>query len=212
MKILFKGKELVPIAELNGIKSMCNLFDVFGTRENGIDAQGEEFFSRMCEMWFLFCLIWSIGASVDEEGRRKLDSFIRELEGTFPNKDTVYEYYVDTKQRAWVQWEEKLRSGWKYNPEMPFYKIIVPTVDTVRYNYLVSNLIKHQKPVLLTGPVGTGKTSVAQSVLNELDPLEYSVLIINISAQTSSQNVQEIIESRVEKRTKVKLKNKLIRV
>lgn len=182
---------------------MCNLFDVFGTKENGIDAHGEEFFSRMCEMWFLFCLIWSIGASVDEDGRKKLDSYIRELEGTFPNKDTVYEYYVDTKQRAWVQWEEKLRSGWKYNSEIPFYKIIVPTVDTVRYNYLVSSLIKNQKPVLLTGPVGTGKTSVAQSVLNELDSLEFSVLIINISAQTSSHNVQEIIESRVEKRTKV---------
>jgi dynein heavy chain len=195
-------KELVPIAELNGIKSMCNLFDSFGTKENGIDPQGEEFFSRMIEMWFLFCVIWSIGASVDEDGRKKLDAFIRELEGTFPNKDTIYEYYVDTKQRTWVQWEEKLRSGWKYNPEIPFYKIIVPTVDTIRYNYLVSSLIKNQRPVLLTGPVGTGKTSVAQSVLNELDPMEYSVLVINISAQTSSNNVQEIIEARVEKRTK----------
>ena len=109
---------------------------------------------------------------------------------------------MDTKQRAWVQWEEKLRSGWKYNPEIPFYKIIVPTVDTIRYNYLVSALIKNQRAVLLTGPVGTGKTSVAQSVCNELDPLEFSLLVINISAQTSSNNVQEIIESRVEKRTK----------
>ena len=66
---------------------------------------------------------------------------------------------------------------------MPFYKIIVPTVDTIRYNYLVSILIKNQKAVLLTGPVGTGKTSVAQSVYEELDPLEYSVLVINMSAQ-----------------------------
>jgi dynein heavy chain, axonemal len=48
---------------------------------------------------------------------------------------------------------------------------------------LVSTLIKNQRAVLLTGPVGTGKTSVAQSVLEELDPLEYSVLVINISAQ-----------------------------
>ena len=110
-------KELVPIAELNGIKSMCNLFDAFGTKENGIDPQGEEFFSRMIEMWFLFAVIWSIGSSVDEDGRKRLDAYIRELEGTFPNKDTVYEYYVDTKQRTWVQWEEKLRTGWKYNPE-----------------------------------------------------------------------------------------------
>ena len=195
-------KELVPIAELNGIKSLCYLFDAYGTKENGVDAHGEEFFSRMCEMWFLFCVIWSIGASVDEDGRKKLDAYIRELEGTFPNKDSVYEYYVDTKQRAWVQWEEKLRGGWKYNSEIPFYKIIVPTVDTVRYNFLVAALIKNQRAVLLTGPVGTGKTSVAQSVLDGLDPLEYGVLVINMSAQTSSNVVQEIIESRVEKRTK----------
>ncbi len=103
--------ELVAIAELNGIKSMCNLFDAFATSENGIDPQGEEYFSRMVEMWLLFSVIWSIGASVDEDGRKRLDAFIRELEGTFPNKDTVYEYYVDTKQRTWVQWEETLRSG-----------------------------------------------------------------------------------------------------
>ena len=107
--------ELVPIVELNGIKSMCNLFDAFATKENGVDPPGDENFSRMCEMWFLFCIIWSIGASVDEDGRKRLDAFIRELEGTFPNKDSVYEYYVDTKQRSWVQWEEILRSGWKYN-------------------------------------------------------------------------------------------------
>ena len=101
----------MTIAELNGIKSMCNLFDAFATPENGIDPQSEEYFARMVEMWLLFSVIWSIGASVDEDGRKRLDAFIRELEGTFPNKDTVYEYYVDTKQRTWVQWEETLRSG-----------------------------------------------------------------------------------------------------
>jgi dynein heavy chain len=54
---------------------------------------------------------------------------------------------------------------------------------------LVSTLIKNQRAVLLTGPVGTGKTSVAQSVLEELDPLEYSVLVINISAQVFKINI-----------------------
>jgi dynein heavy chain len=79
---------------------------------------------------------------------------------------------------------------------------MVPTVDTVRYNFLVGALIDSVQPVLLVGPVGTGKTSVAQSVCSKLDSSKYSVLTINMSAQTSSNNVQEIIESRVEKRTK----------
>ena len=74
----------------------------------------------------------SVCASVDEESRKKIDNLLRELEGQFPAKDTVYEYFVDTKSKGWASWEDKLRAGWRYDPKMPFYKIMVPTVDTVR--------------------------------------------------------------------------------
>lgn len=65
----------------------------------------------------------------------------------------------------------------------PFYKIMVPTVDTVRYHYLVKALVSAQHPVLLTGPVGTGKTSVAQSVLQSLDSVTWATLTVNLSSQ-----------------------------
>ncbi|CAF1579491.1 unnamed protein product, partial [Adineta steineri] len=195
-------KELVPIAELNGVRSFAYLFDSLATKENDVDPAQEDNFTRLTELFFLFSAIWSVGASVDEESRKKIDTFVREIEGTIPNKDSIYEYYVDSKQRAWISWEEKLRAGWKLDNDVPFYKIIVPTVDTVRYKYVVSSLIKNGFPCLLCGPVGTGKTSVAHAVIAELDAREYSSLIINMSAQTSSNMVQEIIEGRVEKRTK----------
>ncbi len=51
---------------------------------------------------------------MNEDGRKKMDNFIRELEGQFPPKDTVYEYYVDTKTKSWVLWEEKLKGSWRY--------------------------------------------------------------------------------------------------
>lgn len=68
----------------------------------------------MLELWFLFCSIWSLGAGVNEDGRKKMDNYIRELEGQFPPKDTVYEYYVDTKTKNWALWEEKLKGSWRY--------------------------------------------------------------------------------------------------
>uniref|UniRef100_H2ZI86 Dynein axonemal heavy chain 2 n=1 Tax=Ciona savignyi TaxID=51511 RepID=H2ZI86_CIOSA len=204
--------ELVPLPELNGVRSLCNLFDTLATAENGVSVypniahqvnpSDSENFPRMVELWFLFSLIWSVGAAVDEDGRRKLDNFLRELEGSFPNKDTVYEYYVDPKSRSWVNFEEKLQKGWRYSPTAPFYRIMVPTVDTVRYDFLVTSLILRGFPVLLVGPVGTGKTSTAQNVLSKLDVTKYLTLTINMSSQTTSNNVQDIIESRVEKRTK----------
>ncbi|XP_052104325.1 dynein axonemal heavy chain 2-like isoform X7 [Mytilus californianus] len=194
--------ELVPIAQLNGVKSLCNLFDALATPDNGVDPIDQENYVRMIECWFQFCMIWSICCSVDEEGRKRIDNYIRETEGTFPNKDTIYEYFVDPKNKTWVHWEEKLKTGWKYVPGTPFFRLIVPTVDTVRYQFLVSSLIKSFNPVLLVGPVGTGKTSIANNTLSKVDSKSYGVLTVNMSAQTTSNQVQEIIESRVEKRTK----------
>jgi len=60
---------------------------------------------------------------------------------------------------------------------------MVPTVDTIRYDFIVSSLILQGIPVLLVGPVGTGKTSVAQNVLDKLNTSKYSMLTINMSSQ-----------------------------
>ena len=38
-----------------------------------------------------------------------------------------------------------------------FRKIIIPTVDTVRYTYLLDKIIKNGFPLLVVGPTGTGK-------------------------------------------------------
>ncbi|KAL5004476.1 hypothetical protein ScPMuIL_017932 [Solemya velum] len=195
--------ELIPIAEMNGVTSLCKLFDSLATVENGVDKSDAENYVRMIELWFQFCLIWSVCCSVDEDGRKKIDNYVREMEGTFPNKDTIYEYFVDPKSKTWVHWEEKLKSGGNmHQGNIPFFKLVVPTVDTVRYQFLVSNLVRSFSPVMLVGPVGTGKTSVAESTITKLDSKVYSFLTVNMSAQTTSNNVQDIIESRVEKRTK----------
>ncbi|XP_048885226.1 dynein axonemal heavy chain 2 [Brienomyrus brachyistius] len=195
-------KELVAITELNGVSSLCRLYHTLATPENGVNPSDSVSYSRMVELWFTFSLIWSVCASVNEDGRKKIDNFLREMEGTFPNKDTVYEYYVDTKNKSWALFEDRLPKGWCYASNIPFYKIMVPTVNSVRYRFLVQALVCGQYPVLLTGPVGTGKTSVAQSVLQALEPADWAVLTINMSSQTTSNNVQAIIEGRVEKRTK----------
>lgn len=45
-----------------------------------------ESYSATVEMIFVFSMIWSVCASVDEDGRKKIDSYLREIEGSFPNK------------------------------------------------------------------------------------------------------------------------------
>ena len=101
-----------------------------------VDSNDQDNYERVVELWFLFCMIWSICCSVDESGRKVIDNLIRETEGTIPTKDTVYEYYVDPKNRSWVHWEDKLRGGWKYNPAyvyqlLSFFDMFVCQQETV---------------------------------------------------------------------------------
>lgn len=48
----------------------------------------------------------------------------------------------------------KLMPKFAYNQEQPFFEIIVPTLDTVRFGFIMQNLIKVNKPVLFTGETG----------------------------------------------------------
>lgn len=109
-------QELIPISELNGVTSLCRLYDSLATPSNGVwqvqfslllslpvliilcektikfspslkvNTSDTENLGRMVTLWFIFSLIWSICASVDEDGRKKIDNFLREMEGTFPIK------------------------------------------------------------------------------------------------------------------------------
>ncbi|XP_060528447.1 dynein axonemal heavy chain 2 isoform X3 [Cylas formicarius] len=194
--------EPIECGELNLVSALCKMLNVFTTKENLANSADEGRFEESVKNWFLFCMIWSICCTTDETGRAKFDTLIREKEGVFPIKDTVYEYYVDVQKNAFSLWEDKLGYGWSYDPTWPFYKIQVPTIDTVRYKYVVDALLENGHAVLLTGPIGTGKTSTAHSVLESLPIADYAVLHVNMSAQTSSANLQSLIESRVEKRTK----------
>ena len=41
--------------------------------------------------------------------------------------------------------------------EVPFFDMLVPTMDTVRYGYLMERLLSVNRSVLFTGGTGVGK-------------------------------------------------------
>jgi len=60
------------------------------------------------EKWFVFTLIWSIGATVEEGSRREIDLILRDIESMFPHSNTVFDHFINTEKRDWAPWDEKL--------------------------------------------------------------------------------------------------------
>lgn len=71
-----------------------------------------------------------------------------------------------------------------------FNEIIVPTVDTVRYTWLLTLLATHGGHVLFAGPTGTGKTVYVKAGIEALDKSHYTNQQTAFSAQTSANMIQ----------------------
>ncbi|BES94824.1 dynein heavy chain [Nesidiocoris tenuis] len=207
--LLFRRRKVhqtVVIPEICSVASLCKLLTALAppTKCAKVGMTPQESYPLMTRLWFLFCFVWSIGAPINEDGRILFDKWLRKLASDiFPARDTVYDYCVSNKAREMHHWDTYLDPEWSFIPEStPFHKIIVPTVDTIRNEFLLSVLLGCGHPTLIVGIVGTGKTSAAIEALAGLDSTKYSTITLNMSSKTSSTIVQDTIESRLEKRTK----------
>jgi dynein heavy chain len=112
------------------------------------------------------------------------------MDTRYPSAETVFEYHVDVKNRQWLSWDSKLSGSFKPRPDIPAYRLLVPTVDTMRSTYLTSVLARSHCHTLVAGGVGVGKTMTLQSMLETLPSNVWSSCTINFSSQTSSNSLQ----------------------
>eukprot|EP00899_Mesostigma_viride_P012092 jgi/Mesvir1/20884/Mv07961-RA.1 len=171
---------------------------------------------------FLFSLVWSVGGCVDESGRTKFNHVLhkllanqppeeyrayitghpRKVAEMFPDGKTVYDYVFGKEKGKWVSWMDTVLEA-PLARDLEYSTITVPTTDTLRYTYLMSTLITHKMPLLVTGPTGTGKTVyIKDFLLGGLDKEKYVTTFFNFSAQTSANQTQDIIDGKLDKRRK----------
>jgi dynein heavy chain len=112
------------------------------------------------------------------------------MDTRYPSAETVFEYHVDVKNRQWLSWDSKLSGSFKPRADIPAYRLLVPTVDTVRSTYLTSTLVRNHCHTLVVGGVGVGKTMTLKSMLETLPSNVWSSCTVNLSAQTSSNSLQ----------------------
>ena len=126
------------------------------------------------------------------EDAPEIPQLIGKVECPIPPEGLVYDYLYEFKGRGkWTPWLELIKDK-TVDPNIKrLSDIIVPTMDTVRYSYLMDVMITHGRAVMFVGPTGTGKTVyVKNKLLNDLNKEEYQPLVINFSAQTRAGQTQ----------------------
>ena len=192
---------VVPQSNMNLTKQLCAMLDAALGPATADGPELED--SEVAEGIFVFACLWSIGAAVVVKDRERFNQFITALSNGAAGGDggsSLYECFYDAEAHRWAKWSTRVPT---YEPPSPFEfsKVLVPTTDSVLYTHLLTRLTLIEKPVLFVGESGTAKTVTIQNFLNKLEVDKFNVLNINFSSRTNSKDVQNIIESNVDKRS-----------
>ncbi|KAL4487471.1 hypothetical protein ABPG72_006991 [Tetrahymena utriculariae] len=202
-----KMKEPIATCDLQLVNSLCNLIECFISEEYGFKKnERPDFKKRYLDHAFAFAFIWSMCSTVNEANYDKLDILVRDKFPLciFPNQGTVYSFFLDVGSQqhndlTFRHWNDKTPE-FVYDKEIPYFNLLVPTLDTVRYSFFTEWLLSFKKHMYLTGMSGTGKSVILSTILTQISEtrnVDHFSLIF--SAQTSSKVTQLTIEGKLEK-------------
>ena len=213
--------EYVPTVDNNLVDSAFRVMDGFISQFvalcGGLEPSDEiiQAVELTIKPYFLLSIVWSIGGSCNSEGRVKFSEFLTKMlsendEALLSQIPTEYEGSQITLYDLYYEWDEDKELGWKHwlstepqvtiDPKAKFGDLIVRTKDTIRSNFLCKLLIKGGSNLIAAGPTGTGKTVGIQSLIMGGLPEKYSGIFLSFSAQTHSNQCQNTLMGKVEKR------------
>lgn len=205
-------KEPVVTSNGNLVQSLMRILSSFieqykDTEIKKTPPQQLEHLESCIESYFLWGLVWSFGCTIDLDGRKKMNVFLRDLmmqrkiNTPMPEAGTVYDYEFKDKQKQWVEWTKSFEN-FEIDSRLAYHEIAIPTSDSTRNLYLTKLLLLKNYHVLTLGPTGTGKSLNAYKLLINGLPDSFQYISITFSAQTSANQTQDTIDGKMDKRRK----------
>lgn len=102
---------------------------------------------------------------------------------------TLWDWKINLTTYQWESWITIVEE-FNFDPEVRFFDILVPTMDTAKFGYIAETLFRNHKPVMFTGDTGVGKSVLAKTALKKLVAGDVIPVFLNFSAQTSSIGTQ----------------------
>eukprot|EP01031_Cornospumella_fuschlensis_P032177 gene32177-38921_t len=213
-------KELVPTVDNNLTESLLRILDCYLEPYYPVEGRPPATDLMIADLitcidpLFIFALIWSVGATTNEDGRRMFDAFLRQelfankFSWPFPKGGSVYDFIFIIETKKWTKWIDIIEK-YEVDAKLSFSEIIVPTTDSVRNTYFLDLLLSNDKHTLMVGATGTGKTiNINQYLMGASKVQGRSIranvipLTLTFSANTSANMTQDLLDSKMDKRRK----------
>ena len=158
-----KCKEKIPSVDINLSQSCLNIISCF--YQPDIIKPEAANINDICNYLMAFAIIWSIGANLDDKSR---NPFIKDIKSKFNllnvnfNDFNIYDVCINITNATFDRFFDKVsdRVPYKYDENFPFFNILIPTNDTVKYKEIMGILANNGFNSLYMGETGVGKSVV----------------------------------------------------
>jgi dynein heavy chain len=206
-----KWSHVTPIKDFAMVQVICRILEgVLNPESCPPNAENPK---DIYEAYFQFAAVWAIGGAFGSDKgadfRKQFDSYWRtefsKVQLKFPDEGSIYDYFIDpnTKKgepKRWIQWREIIPE-YTHDRTLTYARIMVPTLDTTRTNYLAEMMLALKKPVMLVGNSGSAKTVILSSLLRGLDDEKWMFYNISFNSFTIASDLQFMLEAPLEKKT-----------
>ncbi|XP_057895061.1 dynein axonemal heavy chain 17 [Melospiza georgiana] len=201
-KLKSEFKTITPVPDVTAIQTVLSLLECFLTPQNvPPDSPREQY-----ELFFVFACIWAFGGALFQDQlvdhRQQFSKWwLAEFKAIkFPSQGTVFDYYIHPNTKTFNLWDERV-PAFELDPDVPLQAAVVHTTETIRLRYFMDLLMEKQRPVMLVGNAGTGKSVLMWDKLEALGTDEYLVQSVPLNFYTTSAMLQAVLEKPLEKKS-----------
>jgi len=210
-----KFAKVAPISEMNMVKTMCflleGLLDQYSEWKKLQERQDKKVpdatDKELFESIFIYCCVWAFGGACPlkfkgVEIRKDFSTWWKAAfaQGTTvkfpiaPKDSTVFDFYVNFETGKFEPWIDKLPHYTAAFEPGNLKSVFVPTLDTLRLDFLCSLLVEKKRACLLVGEAGTGKTMFAKKFLKDKRE-QFTSCAINLNYFTDAKALQLMMEN-----------------
>lgn len=179
------------------IRTALSLLETYFGEDFGFKIGGnQEYKAKYAMVAFILSLAWGFEGCLQDDQAKIVDSLIKKKFPTFKFEGSlITDCFFDVEQVELKLYSEHIPPA-EIDMKMPFWEIIVPTVETAKISSMLQMQLKSENHVFLTGSSGTGKSVVVSNVLKSMTGTQlFDSFKYNFSAQTNSKTLQDSIMS-----------------